>query len=125
MDDLLAAIEQRYCKYSPDDLQNADNPYWASEDAGFDVEALFDELNAFAPPYCYFGAHPGDGADYGFWLSDDAIEDARADGDALFVDDTSEVPDDYSGEVFHVNDHGNVTLYTASNGVLTEVWAIV
>ena len=84
-------------------------------------EDLFNALNEMAPPYFYFGSHPGDGSDYGFWLSEDL--DQIFDG--LRVDDTSEVPEDYVGEVIHVNDHGNTTLYVADAGKLTEVWAIV
>lgn len=38
------------------------------------------------------------------------------------VDDLSEVPEGYRGQVLHVNDHGNVTLYNAfKNGALHEV----
>jgi hypothetical protein len=85
------------------------------------VEALFDALNEYAPPYGYFGSHPGDGADYGFWL----CEDFQTDFDGLQVSDTSEVPRDYVGEVLHVNDHGNCTLYVARKGKLREVWAVV
>lgn len=95
------------------------------DDAAGILESLFDALDAYAPAYGYFGAHPGDGADYGFWLSEGWEQDARDDG-ALFVGDTSEVPAGYSGEVVHVNDHGNVTLYTCTKrGKLTEVWAVV
>jgi hypothetical protein len=83
---------------------------------------LFAALEEYAPPYGYFGAHEGDGACYGFWLSEDAIQYSF---DGLRVDDTSEVPADYSGEVLHVNDHGNMTLYAAENGKLTEVWGLV
>lgn len=83
--------------------------------------ALFDALGEFAPPYAYFGARPGDGADYGFWLPDDF----GADFDGLKVDDLSEIPSDYSGEVLHVNDHGNVTLYASRKGKLKEVWSLV
>lgn len=85
------------------------------------IQELADALNEFAPPYGYFGSHPGDGADYGYWLSDSL----ECDFDGLKVSDTSEVPDDYSGEVLHVNDHGNVTLYAANAGELVEVWAVV
>lgn len=91
-----------------------------SEDASELVDALQDALNDFAPPYAYFGAHEGDGADFGFWV---CLEPDEFDG--LRVDDTSEVPADYTGEVLHVNDHGNMTLYAATDGVLTEVWGIV
>lgn len=85
---------------------------------------LFDALQEFAPPYCYFGAHPGDGADYGFWVFEDFQQSARDDG-ALEVTDTSQVPADYSGEVLHINDHGNATLYIARKGALTEIWSVV
>lgn len=94
------------------------------EDADWLLEALFDALDALAPAYAYFGAHEGDGADYGFWLISD-FERCAQENDALFVDDTSKVPKDYSGEVVHINDHGNCTLYAARRGKLHEVWAVV
>jgi hypothetical protein len=84
-------------------------------------EDLFDALNSFAAPYMYFGSHVGDGSDYGFWI----MENIEYDFDGLKVSDTSEVPEDYTGEVLHVNDHGNMTLYTSENGKLTEVWGVV
>jgi hypothetical protein len=85
------------------------------------LDELFDALDDFAPPYAYFGTHPGDGADYGFWLHEGFDQDF----DGLKVSDTSEVPDDYTGEVLHVNDHGNCALYSAENGKLTEIWSVV
>lgn len=85
-------------------------------------ETLWDALNNCAPPYFYFGSHEGDGSDFGFWLCPDAIEDF----DGLKVSDTSEVPENYEGEVMHINDHGNVSLYVAKPGQeLEEIWAIV
>jgi hypothetical protein len=80
---------------------------------------LIDALGEFAPPYAYFGTHEGDGASFGYWPMD--LEEF----DGLRVNDTSEVPRDYSGEVLHVNDHGNATLYVARRGKLSEVWGIV
>lgn len=77
-----------------------------SEDAGYVLEELFDALQAFAPPYAYFGSHPGDGADYGFWLCEDL-----GGFDGFKADDTLEIPKGYRGEVLHINDHGNMTLY--------------
>lgn len=87
-------------------------------------ETLFDALQEFAAPYFYFGAHPGDGCDYGFWLVEDVAQQVEDNG-GLNVSDTSDVPADYSGEVLHVNDHGNPTLYHADKGHLTEIWSLV
>src|ERR1035437_7618406 len=59
---LIRTIEQ---------AMNANNmetgEYFDSDDADYDLEALFDALDAYCLPYFYFGAHPGDGADYGYW----------------------------------------------------------
>lgn len=91
------------------------------------LSELFDALDEASPPYCYFGAHPGDGADYGWWIVEDLFE-RHGPFDGLRVDDLSEVPVDYEGEVLHVNDHGNATLYVATNGKawrLREVWSTV
>ncbi len=43
------------------------DPYWDTEDAFWQLEALFDSLSDVAPRGCYFGAHVGDGSDFGFW----------------------------------------------------------
>lgn len=95
--------------------------YWADETADWDLEALTGILNNCAPTGFYFGSHPGDGADFGYWLSESFAEDF----DGLKVDDTSEVPPGFSGEVLHINDHGNMSLYRATRGRLRELWAIV
>ncbi len=96
-------------------------------DPGHDVRAaevlddLSEALSNFAPPYFYFGAHEGDGSDFGFWLGSSALEDF----DGLKVSDTSEIPKGYTGEVLHINDHGNATLYACTRGRCREVWAVV
>ena|SRR6184192_4136731 len=95
--------------------------YWESDQCHEDLESLFNALEDYAPAYFYFGAHPGDGTDYGYWLSESFEEDF----DGLKVSDTSEVPHGYHGEVLHVNDHGNMSLYRAVRGRLYECWAIV
>lgn len=94
----------------------------AADEMGVElVQALEDGLQQYAPAYGYFGAHPGNGSDFGFWLCDD-WQDLF---DGLQVADTAEVPKGYRGEVLHVNDHGNATLYVATSRGLREVWAIV
>jgi len=97
--------------------------YFESEDSDFDLEGLFDRLQAYALPYFYFGAHPGDGANYGFWLS----EGFEYDFEGKKVSDLSEIKEeDWNQEILHVNDHGNTTLYFCNNkGELTEIWAVV
>ena len=92
-----------------------------SEDASWLVnEALPNALqNTCTAPYCYFGTLEGDGADFGFWPSIDSLEEECSDDAAVLkVSDTSHVPD----YVMHVNDHGNVTLYSVE---LKEVWSCV
>lgn len=115
--DQFAAHKELVAEAEVFDPENPDNEC----DAGDIIAKLEDALQEFAPPYCYFGSLEGDGADFGFWLSDDALNDF----DGLRVDDASEVPADYVGEVLHTNDHGNITLYAADHGKLTEIWAIV
>lgn len=89
------------------------------------VDDLMTELNNYAAPYHYFGAHPGDAADFGFWLQDDFQQMLKEDG-GIQVDDTSHVPNDYTGEVLLVNCHGNPTLFTAKKGkVVAMVWSHV
>jgi hypothetical protein len=83
-------------------------------------------LGDLAPPYTYFGASPQDGADFGFWPDVEGAEEAVRAGDMLQVDDWSEVPRSYTGEVMHVSDHGNVTVgYMHRGGKLEEYWAMV
>ena len=45
--------------------------WWDSEDAGYLLVDLMDQLGEAAPEGCYFGAHPGDGSDFGFWEHED------------------------------------------------------
>jgi hypothetical protein len=137
----LKLIREIECRMNTDATDYADSPsgeYFDSEDATYDLESLFDALEYYAMPYFYFGAHPGDGSDYGYWLSEGFDEDfvnvtanyargAKASEfpDQIKVNDTSEVPRGYTGEVLHVNDHGNCTLYAYNRGRSREIWAIV
>ena len=113
-------IDARVSKISNGEFGDSD-AYWSDEVSQWDLEEVSGILEAHALPYFYFGAHDGDGADFGFWLS----EGFKEEFDGLRVNDTSEVPRGFSGEVLHVNDHGNMTLYRATRGRLREVWAII
>lgn len=114
LDSMLSEIEQR--------MERED--YYASEDAGYDLETLFEALDEFAPPFCFFGAHAGDGADFGFWLSNEAIEDAIHDGEIVKVDAGDQWPEGVSADcVLEVNDHGNMTLFDRQSR--QELWSIV
>lgn len=95
--------------------------YFESDDSQYDLENLFNMLDSHSMPYFYFGSHMGDGSDFGFWLIESYIEDF----DGLKVSDLSEVESGYTGEVLHTNDHGNISLYIARNGKLSEVWSLV
>lgn len=130
-DDLLDAFARELRRLAPTRdkhaqalIREAFKTEAGSPDADDIVEDLQSALEAFAPAYAYFGTHPSDGADFGFWLCDDWQQQARDNG-ALFVSDTSEVPKKYHGEVVHVNDHGNATLYYTTTRGLREVWSIV
>ena len=114
----LAAINAEYAEVADaEDWEDIDE-----ETLSWYVGALSDALQELAPPYAYFGALEGDSSDFGFWPDVDALQ---SDSNVLRVSDTSEVPDDYVGDVMHLSDHGNVTLYTAEGGRLSEVWSIV
>lgn len=92
----------------------------ANSEAGDELtQSLMDALGEFAPPYFYFGTTEGDGSDFGFWLGD------LSEFDGLRVCDTSEIPRGHTGEVLHINDHGNATLYACTRGRCREVWAVV
>ena len=121
--DLIAAANT-WLDREEDRDEDDESDYDHDENGSELVSDLFDALGEYAPPYGYFGAHPGDGADYGFWLSEDFASEVKDNG-GLIVDDLSEVPADYTGEVLHINDHGNATLYAAAAGQCTEIWSVV
>ena len=72
------------------------------------IESLSNALEQFAPVYCYFGAHEGDGSDFGFWPSMSEIEELPVYED---TDAAKEAGEENDFRV--VNDHGNVTVYSA------------
>lgn len=78
-------------------------------------EELMPVLDAFAPPYCYFGAHAGDGSDFGYWPAWDSIDELPK------FDDLADVPEDIDEDYTVVNDHGNVTVYSAQGKAVLEL----
>jgi len=98
-----------------------DEEYYSSEESDYDLEDLFEALDAYCLPYFYFGGHPGDGADYGYWLMEDMVRFFEG----LKVGDLSEVPEGYEGEVLLINDHGNMSLYEYGDGEARVIWEVV
>lgn len=118
----LRYLGHRDAQLSEIEKRSKTKKYYNTEQSSYDLnEILFNMLDSHAPAYAYFGSHPGDGSDYGFWLGE-SFQDYF---DGLKVSDISEIPADYMGEVLHVNDHGNMTLYYKSARKLTEVWSLV
>jgi len=97
-----------------------------SEDAQFILDDLFVALDSFSPPHTFFGAANTDGASFGFWPAIDAAGEAVHFGEILGVDDCGDIPDNYSGIVLYVNDHGNASLYEVKDGKIIETyWEVV
>jgi hypothetical protein len=112
-----------YMDIPANQILNEDDPFWQSEDAMWDMEALTDALQECCPPFVYFGAHPGDGSDFGFWPDMDtlnmAIQEAEASGDPSNGDDQTL---SMEGIIVQVNDHGNVTVMDLDRN---ELWSVV
>jgi hypothetical protein len=108
--------------YEWEDNVDVGHEYFNTDASGYDMEKLFDYLQEYTLPYFYFGSHPGNGSDYGFWLS----ENMEDEFDGLKVQDLSEVPKNYEGEILHITDHGNVSLYVkAKTQEARVVWEVV
>jgi len=104
-------------EYSENDL---------NDDYHYCIEELINELDALSPPYFYFGTNEADLADFGWWFLDlYEILDWNRDN-TISVSDLNDIPKDFVGDVFEVNDHGNVSLYhRGKNHHLYSIWSIV
>lgn len=122
--DLMHSFADELRLYSPDHdrVKEADavqtlwaagwNDIFDSKQVSGLVYDLHDTLNAIAPPYCYFGIVEGDVSDFGFWPDMHQIEDLPR------ISDPNEAP---TGEdCLFVNDHGNITVYSADGAILLE-----
>lgn len=109
--------------------------YYETEGSEFDLEELIETLNYYAPLYCYFGAHEGDGADYGFWVLWGSIEEDCHSGDLIRLKAGTEWPVDEIRDrteagctpsgVLYVNDHGNASLWAATEQQPDEaIWEV-
>ncbi|KKK87952.1 hypothetical protein LCGC14_2748060 [marine sediment metagenome] len=108
-------------------LSEKDSGDWSSserEEAELLVdETLMNALREYTPDLCYFGTRPADGVDFGFWPSGDAIREGVYDGTVLeVVDGRNAVHRGIPEHVYHVNDHGNATLYRIK---LEKLWSVV
>lgn len=118
LDDELGAMERRMSRPG----------YYASFEVAGDLDRLTELLEERCPIGVYFGTHEGDGADFGFWPDPEFLarpEDYGTDEcPVIRVADLSEVDDSFRGTVLHVNDHGNVTVYSAEpEAELVELWS--
>jgi len=106
------------------EAREANEREWSGEFDSELLEELVDAITEQCPPYVYFGPHHDDPADYGFWPDFDSLsQDIRA-GIVMNMND-EEVPEDWLGYVVEVNDHGNVTLFKATDNGLEELWSCV
>ena len=119
--DLECGTHIEYTNWPSTDLTTIDDddPFWASEEASWDLDALFDALGELCPAYVYLGTHPGDGADYGFWPDIDSLED-----DLRYAEPTDNPEEKIldTNCIVQINDHGNVTMMTLDREVL---WSCV
>lgn len=76
-----------------------------------------DAINELLPQYVYFGHSEYDPTDVGIFVDPDAWFKAMDNGEILSVDYLSEVPINYTGEVFC---HGHY--FTVVDSQFTEIW---
>lgn len=87
-------------------------------------ETLFNMMNSHVPPYCYYGSTEGDGACFGVWPDVRSVEECLQYKEIPDIS-NKDVPKGYSGYAADISDHGNMTLYSFTNGRKREIWAVV
>ena len=94
--------------------------YYDSEEADWDMEELEHIMDEACPPYCYFGTLEGDGACFGVWPSIESAEDVPR------FEAGTELPKDFFGEFFSIDDHGNLDFGVKHrNGHVKWIWSAV
>jgi len=89
--------------------------YWESEDSGWDLDDLFDELNDIANlPYVSFGSHPDDGADYGYWVDWESLYLDSVRGGVTITDNPKDMTDENQMYLLNSNSlyEGNKLLWS-------------
>ena len=114
----LSPVERRAVQRIRRDLSTEGYYALRPDTASEDFDTLVEIADNHCPPYMYLSHRGND------WVV--AVDDdMSAYFDGLRVDDLLEVPHDYRGEVLHVNDHGNMTLYWKHRNGFKEIWAVV
>lgn len=93
---------------------------WSSEWQNDCDQLLGEHAERCGMPYVSFGPFEHGGA-VGYYVD---LESAKDDAD-LTVDDTGQVPKNFTGLVLQVSDHGNVMALRYSRGKSRELWAVV
>jgi hypothetical protein len=118
---LVARIETKINEMSDDELSD----YWTSEDASFDLDDLFTELNKLCEiPYVYFGANEGNGSDFGWWIDFEAIDEDEQNGNLVKLNSFEDVDKNRCNIL--VNENNTLTLhgYSATHNCYYELWSV-
>jgi hypothetical protein len=142
-EDLIPTFTQEVLRIDPDnevglriwstyaeyDETNSDE-YFDSEDAGYDLEDLFDELDNLCSdmPYVYFGSTEGDGCDYGFWVDFESLDEAIENEEVVLWVEEDGLTEDLEDDMLVVWTNKKETdwaLYRIKDGELSDmIWSV-